>query len=544
MALKEGYDVLRLIGHGQTCYISSEYVRGEIFAVWLKYHPHVTKKCLFSWIQSMTGQLGMFHKCRKKNCYQYMNPYSIVITEEKELYFLDMENSSNERQLRIMRRRAVREAFLPPEEPYYQKGSTELDIYGLGKTIQYLLAISEPDPPLTRREEKRFQRIISKCVKRQSKASYQNIEEIRKDIPEYQPEKKHFTRRKKILSMVGIVLMIIISYFFVSAAGQKEKEEIWQLSDQEEEEKDKGAGDMASESESKDEQAEVSDGMKDGTGMGSGTEISEYNEACMELALLYFLELEDYEKSQYFLDKIRSDYVPAEDLGMILEAFLEDGKTRDAEELKEHLESLEVHTEELEKADILEAVGSYYRCLIRGYGMLDTQDASEQLLQLGQRYLEGKKQEGEEEETIEAIDYGSDEDILEVMEFMAAANEKTGKTEEAAAMYEEILDREADTGKRQEEYQYLVNLYAACEKTEQALDTCIRGIEEFQDSPELRILHIRLLCRDASVGRNVCAQIIQEYISQVPEILEKEEFRKLQKEYEIQVEGGKVWVGK
>ena len=142
MVPKEGYDVLRLVEHGQTCYISSEYVDGRILANWLRYHPHVSKERLLGWVQMIAKQLGMIHKCRKKPFYQYVNPYSVVITEEGDLYFLDFEAQSNEEMLRFMRRRVVREYFLPAEEPYYQKASISLDIYGFGRTIQYLLAVS------------------------------------------------------------------------------------------------------------------------------------------------------------------------------------------------------------------------------------------------------------------------------------------------------------------------------------------------------------------------------------------------------------------
>ena len=116
MAGKEGYDVLRLIEHGQMCYISSEYVGGKVLAVWLKAHPNITKERLFSLIRNITNQLCMIHRCRIKPYYQYVNPYSVVVTEEGELYFLDLEAGSNEEQLRLMQRRAVREAFLPPGE--------------------------------------------------------------------------------------------------------------------------------------------------------------------------------------------------------------------------------------------------------------------------------------------------------------------------------------------------------------------------------------------------------------------------------------------
>lgn len=64
MSSKEGYDVLRLIEHGQSCYISSEYVKGCILAVWLRYHPNLSKDRLLEWIQDITRQLGLIHRCR------------------------------------------------------------------------------------------------------------------------------------------------------------------------------------------------------------------------------------------------------------------------------------------------------------------------------------------------------------------------------------------------------------------------------------------------------------------------------------------------
>ena len=152
MAVKEGYDVLRLIEHGQVCYISSEYVAGKPLAVWLKYHPRLPKEQLLGWILCMARQLEMLHKCKNHPCCRYVNPYSMIISEEGGLYLADMQAGSNEDLLRLMRRKSIREHFLPPEEPYYRKASVALDAYGLGRTIQYLLAMSEPDPPLGRRE--------------------------------------------------------------------------------------------------------------------------------------------------------------------------------------------------------------------------------------------------------------------------------------------------------------------------------------------------------------------------------------------------------
>ena len=61
----------------------------------------------------------------------------MIISEEGGLYLADMQAGSNEDLLRLMRRKSIREHFLPPEEPYYRKASVALDAYGLGRTIQY-----------------------------------------------------------------------------------------------------------------------------------------------------------------------------------------------------------------------------------------------------------------------------------------------------------------------------------------------------------------------------------------------------------------------
>ena len=65
MTPKDGYDVLRLIEHGQICYISSEYVEGEILAGWMRRHKNMSKEQLFSLIENIAKQLNLIHKCRK-----------------------------------------------------------------------------------------------------------------------------------------------------------------------------------------------------------------------------------------------------------------------------------------------------------------------------------------------------------------------------------------------------------------------------------------------------------------------------------------------
>lgn len=60
MQQKESYDVLRLIEHGQICYISSENVQGRTLARYLKYHPVMEKKEMFLLLKAIAEQLELF----------------------------------------------------------------------------------------------------------------------------------------------------------------------------------------------------------------------------------------------------------------------------------------------------------------------------------------------------------------------------------------------------------------------------------------------------------------------------------------------------
>ena len=52
---KESYDVLRLIEHGQLCYISSENVQGKTLDRYLKYHPVIKKREIFLLLKEIAG---------------------------------------------------------------------------------------------------------------------------------------------------------------------------------------------------------------------------------------------------------------------------------------------------------------------------------------------------------------------------------------------------------------------------------------------------------------------------------------------------------
>ena len=175
MNTQKEYDVLRLIEHNRICYVSSDNIKGCPLVYWIKYHPYLSKGQMIQWIYSIIHQLVQIHKCRGNPCYQYVNPYSIIVTEDEQLYFLDIGADSNKEKLRLMHRRNVRDYFLPEDENIYQKASEELDIYGLGKTLQYLLSFVEVEPEFTKKEEKKLKKMIARCIDTNERRRFKEV---------------------------------------------------------------------------------------------------------------------------------------------------------------------------------------------------------------------------------------------------------------------------------------------------------------------------------------------------------------------------------
>lgn len=511
LAVKEEYDVLRLIEHNQICYISSEYVKGSPLPRWIKYHPCVEKEELFRMIGDIAKQLSQIHRCRGNPCYRYVNPYSIIVSEERQIGFLDVNAESNNEQIRIMQRRTVRELFLPPEEPYYQKASVELDIYGFGRTIQYLLSETDVEPPLCRSEEVKFQKIISRCLNRHSKKIFQNVSEIQRIIPKYRQSKKE-TNGEKGLSRIFMTGVMIAGLAGIAVGGGiAVVKSINTVAEQPRQE-----GNPIQEKERAVDKKADSDRSSQ-YGLSNRKEEERLN---MELGIVYFLELENYEKSKEYFRSVKDNPL-AEYMAVIAECFAGDHAQEEA--LRQVLSDAEAELKEQEEERIGEKQ-SYYRCILKGYTILGESDDLRNLLRLGEICLQDS----------------SKGDAAELLGYMAFACEGLGEMEEAVNMYEKQLEYEEDEKVREEIYKKMADILMQSGENGQAQEKLRTGIEEIKESAELRMTYIAALLGDPNMERQLCIQSIQEQLNELPELGELEEFKKLMRQYGIDLEGDKA----
>lgn len=516
MAYEQGYDVLRLIEHSESCYVSSEYVRGRTLIRYIREEKEIEKEQLFAWMRKMAGTLACVHKCRGAPCYQYVNPYSMIIAEDEELYFLDLKAASNQEMLIRMQKRTIREHFLPEEEAYYQRASVTLDLYGLARTYQYLLAETEVLPDLNKKEILKLEKIISRCLNRQSKKACQSAQEIKRMIPSYKNEEekerskgKYF--RKWLYIAAAVVVIILGRSIFAgnshSTNSYSEKSHAINSGN------DVKAAETKTGLDEK-EAAAYTAGKKETAEQMQTTE--------MELGSLYFLKLEDYEKSRQHFEAAcagtkKTDKESGIAAGMAAVSACLAEKTLPEEELKQALEQTALLLEEKEDA-------IYYRCVLKGYTCLDAKEQREELLRLGIQYRALGEKEGQEE----------------VTKWMAMAYEQNGKKSDAAKMYEELLAVEGKRAEREELYRKVTELFLADKKNDDAMRRIREGVTEYPDSVELQVLKLRVTCKEKEKNRRACRKALERAVKNRTDIQKNEDFRKLLQEQGFQMKGEKV----
>lgn len=187
---KRGYSVIKFVSDKERCYKGIDYVEGQLLARYLKKYPNIAKEQLLLWMREIIRQLAEFHKLGSQACYRYVNPYMIVVSAERLPLLVDTKAEESYEMIRMMEREEFRRHFIPSDLPYDQQADLAFDLYGLGKSMQYILAHSAPQPELTGREIHQFRKVIKKCLRLHSKKSYQSISAILKEFPKIRKTNK------------------------------------------------------------------------------------------------------------------------------------------------------------------------------------------------------------------------------------------------------------------------------------------------------------------------------------------------------------------
>lgn len=206
--MEEMYEVLKFIEHRTTCRRSLDCVQGVSLIRRMKTHPGMDRRGLLVWFREIARCVDQYHRSGSGQDYRYLNPYSIIVTEEDGLRLLDLEAPDNASVIKQMQTGAVRDHFVRPVYDLGISRNHEADLFAYGKTIQFMLAYTEVRPSLTRLEEMKLQRVISRCTGESGKR-YSDFGQVLKALPQIpeaefaKPQGKK-QRLKRIAGGVGL----------------------------------------------------------------------------------------------------------------------------------------------------------------------------------------------------------------------------------------------------------------------------------------------------------------------------------------------------
>ena len=218
------YEVFRFIDQGTRCRQSLDCVEGTLLAYYLRDNPEVEKAVLFEWFRQIGKSLEQFRRCRGGKGYRYLNPYSIIVTEEERICLLDLDSPENESVMKMMQHRAVRNHFLKQVPGQGTAAFCPTDLFGYGKTMQFMLAYTTLSPGLTRMEEIKLSRIIDRCIGNRKKG-YDDVRKILKDLPEIRKTAVFQGRTFGLALLCSLILILggFLLYSYV-AVGRKNAE--------------------------------------------------------------------------------------------------------------------------------------------------------------------------------------------------------------------------------------------------------------------------------------------------------------------------------
>lgn len=375
MEEKWNYEILKFVMHGDKCYMSTDIVKGKPLIVWLKYHAHITKEQFYEWARQIIADLDHFHRCRGNPCYQYVNPYSVIVGEDRKVYLLDLASKEQEDMMHLMQRRYVRENFLSPENQYYQKSEEKEDIYGFGKMIQYVLSSVELEPELKFLESVRIQKIITRCLDKQGKKRYQKLSDL---SGQFSLSEKRNGSKKIMYVMIALAVIGLLGLSgnrivsCISGQSRRQGGQDTKLADTERKEDMKAQAYQEPIQELKEQWETERKELQDESSKRE-------QELLYDLAFVYFSQMKDYEVCSRYLEEMKEPDAFAKDMvrlcKMMSRAYGEDDntekRTEDEEESVEMLlermrqeipdeederyaECIEFAKEQLQKKDVVE----------------------------------------------------------------------------------------------------------------------------------------------------------------------------------------------
>lgn len=493
-----GYHVLKFTPSKYDCGLKKDYVNGILLAELANQQGSIEKEKFLHLIKQLAEQLSDCWKQNKAFGYGFVTPWSAVLTEHGQVLLLDMEEEHGEIK-KFIQKRQIHSLFAPNFVPQSKEQRKREDLYGMGKTWQYLFAHVDIEPALTTFETRYFQKKIQICTNVQSKIHLEKetfIIDILKHYPKGKQKKKAKQKKKpKQIQYVIAVGLIVVAV----GAGIRMKA---------------GAG----EHQSVEKSLVADEGTEHADPFASLT-----RKELVQCGLLLLAEGNQLERAAAWLEQ--ADTQTGAQEGLVMTAYVKGGNQKTV--LKARWETFGTNLKE---------------------AMQELPDETQ--MKLWEIFFRICCEAGEQEGRKEAIRiYETEEQkwSFEAGAYMEQIYTEEDQTEKVSRLYEQQLEsgrlqEEQANQERLHQYERLAASYAASGDTKKQRETLNRAKEAFPQEHRIRIQEIQLVCSEEGVTKEEREQIVKEAVQAVTGLKETEEFQKLQQEYGIQIKEDQVWI--
>lgn len=196
--------IVDIIRDKSAVYIVEDYVDGISLKDYAGRDGAVDEQLLKDWAIQLCEVLIYLHSRRPPVIFRDLKPENVILTRSGHLKLVDFGIA---RRYRPDKTRDTvylgTERFAAPEqyEENGQQTDMRTDIYGLGKTLEYLAGCSDGI-------SRPFEEIIRRCVCHNPEDRYQDAESLQKDLEHYEDREKHRRarrRRRRILTAAALL---------------------------------------------------------------------------------------------------------------------------------------------------------------------------------------------------------------------------------------------------------------------------------------------------------------------------------------------------
>ena len=478
MTERKGYEVIKFIDRNGRCLRGSDYQEGELLVSYLTNSPQITKEMLYNWLQQIMELLKQYRRCTGQSYYRYVNPYMLMLAESQVIYLINLYAESNRELKEHITGERLAGRFRPPLGHVRREGGFAADVYGFGRSLQYIMAKSKLSTPLTMREERMLLKIIRKSTN--LKSSYKDISEIAKDLPTI---KTKYQKNNFVVRTILSILAVMIGIYLVCAKRPVSPVAV-------------GAETVGIKSDYDSSQAQA--------------------DAYLELGRICLGELKDPKRSRNYFAKAAEINTIAADYEKIAAYMADKVSGVSNQQVRQTL----MEVEQLLTGE--ETIGDYLIWL-GVHRSLDNTESRQEIIRLGMKLKESSLWQ----------ESGSQEQIKrEILWLLAKSYEEEGEIAAAAEEYQELRKLETDEEKLEQIYERLVWLYQESGTGEEAMQICLEGIKQLPDTLSLRVDYLKILCSDPHRSKEEIQEVALEYLQEVPCLEETAEYKEFQKEVE------------